>query len=319
MCQEGILLFEILGGKVYAYGAALSIGVLLAVCLMYFGCFPRAYAPADDRPCAVMLTLCILPFALIGARLMYCVTRLNGVMSDLGPAFIPKLWFGGYSIVGAMLGGTLGAWLYARAKKLSFAKLLDAAIPGALLVIAIARGAEAFTSQGLGDIMDSEALCFFPFGVGDEWGDFYIPVFFWEALAALCILIYALLRQQKGRLDGTALMALLLLCASQVFLESLREDDSIRFGFVRFNQLISVAGILGITLLLAHQRKTPRPVLTKRLIVFFVLVALMIGIEFALDKTMLNHVFLYAVMIASLSVCCRMAVTLPKAPQTAEA
>lgn len=319
MCQEGILLFEIFGAKVYAYGAALSLSVLLAVCLMHFCCFPRAYASCGSRPCAVMLTLCVLPFALIGARLVYCLTRLNGVMSDLGPAFIPKLWFGGYSIVGAMLGGTLGAWLYARGKKLNFARLLDAAVPAILLVIAIARGAEAFTSQGLGDILDSEALCFFPLGVGDEWGDFYIPVFFWEVLAALCILIYALLRQKKGQLDGTALTALLFLCASQVFLESLREDDSIRFGFVRFNQLVSVAGLLGILLLWAHQKKTPRPVLTKRLIVFFVLVVLMIGIEFALDKTMLNHVFLYAVMIASLSVCCWMAVTLPGARQTAEA
>lgn len=319
MCQEGILLFEIFGAKVYAYGAVLSLSVLLAVGLMHFYCFPRLYAASSDRPCAVMLTLCILPFALIGARLVYCLTRLNGVISDLGPAFIPRLWFGGYSIVGALLGGTLGAWLYARRKKLDFARLLDAAVPGVLLVIAIARGAEAFTNQGLGDILDSEALCFFPFGVGDEWGDFYIPVFFWEALAALCILLYALLRQKKGQMDGTALMALLFLCASQVFLESLREDDSIRFGFVRFNQLVSVAGILGITLLLAHQKKTPRAVLTKRLIVFFVLVVLMIGIEFALDKTMLNHVFLYAVMIASLAICCWMAITLPGARQTTEA
>ena len=88
---------------------------------------------------------------------------------------------------------------------------------------------------------------------------------------------------------------------------------------MRFNQLVSVAGLLGILLLWAHQKKAPRPVLTKRLIVFFVLVVLMIGIEFALDKTMLNHVSLYAVMIASLSVCCWMAVTLPGARQTAEA
>lgn len=63
MCQEGILLFEIFGAKVYAYGAVLSLSVLLAVGLMHFYCFPRLYAASSDRPCAVMLTLCILPFA----------------------------------------------------------------------------------------------------------------------------------------------------------------------------------------------------------------------------------------------------------------
>lgn len=319
MHPEGLLLFEALGAKVYAYGAALSLSVLLAVGLMHFWCFPRAYAAGEKRPCAAALTLCVLPCGLIGARLVYCLTRLNGAVADLGLAFIPQLWFGGYSIVGAMLGGALGVWLYARGSKLKLATLLDAAIPAVLLVIAVARGAEAFTSEGLGDVLDSENLCFFPFGLADEYGDFYIPVFFWEALAALCILIYTLLRQRKGHLDGAALMGLLLLCASQVFLESLREDDSIRFGFVRFNQLVSAAGLLGILLLWAHQKKTPRPVLTKRLIVFFVLVVLMIGIEFALDKTMLNHVFLYAVMITSLIVCCRLAITLPGQRQTAEA
>ena len=72
-------------------------------------------------------------------------------------------------------------------------------------------------------------------------------------------------------------------------------------------------------LLLAHSRKTPRPVLAKRLIGFFLLVLLMIGIEFALDKTPWNHVLLYGVMIAALCGCVALTSGLPKAAQSSAA
>lgn len=315
MNETPVVLFTLFGFPIYAYGAALATSIGLGLLLCH-RCFKRSFS---NPPQADALALWVIPAALLGARVVYCLARLDGIIADLSGSFVYKLWLGGYSIVGALLGGVLGAWFFARRKRLALMKLLDAAAPGALLVIALCRGAECFTAQGLGDLVENPALCFFPFGVADMYGDFYIPVFFWEGLAALGIMLWALHRIRQGRAQETASLALLLLCACQVFLESLREDDSLRFGFVRFNQLASVVGILGVMLLLAHSRKTPRPVLAKRLIGFFLLVLLMIGIEFALDKTPWNHVLLYGVMIAALCGCVALTSGLPKADQSSAA
>ena len=315
MNETPVVLFTLFGFPIYAYGMALALSIVLGL-LLCRRCFKRCFS---DSPQADALALWVIPAALLGARLVYCLARLDGIVADLGGSFVYQLWLGGYSIVGALLGGILGAWLFARRKRISFMKVLDAAAPGALLVIALCRGAECFTAQGLGDLVENPALCFFPFGIADVYGDFYIPVFFWEGLAALGIMLWALHRLRQGRTRETALLSLLLLCACQIFLESLREDDSLRFGFVRFNQLAAAIGMLGVMLLLAHGRKTPRPALAKRLIGFFLLVLLMIGIEFALDKTPWNHVLLYGVMIAALCGCVVLTSGLPKAAQSAAA
>ena len=294
--NEGIFLFRFLGLDIYAYGAILALAVLLGVIALRFS-LRAAFAP-HNRPSALSLSLWMLPLALLGARLVYCLVQVTYIAADLGWSFVWKLWYGGYSLVGALLGGALGAWLCAKRGGFDAQKLMGACVPSAALVLALARLGEFTTDQGLGDYVES--LRFFPFAVINEYGEAFIPVFFYEALTALVIGIWAFGKLQKKDGSNVALLSLIWLSSSQVLWESLREDSFLRFGFVRFNQLCAVVALLGV--LLAFLARSGRSARDKALrIAGFVVGALaLVAIEFALDKSTIDTVVLYAVMTATL-------------------
>lgn len=98
---------------------------------------------------------------------------------------------------------------------------------------------------------------------------------------------------------------LLLLGATQIFLESHREDECIRFGFVRFAQLaaiVVIAAVFAYRLVLRVRRHGWSGGTITRIAAFVLMIALCVGIEFALDKSSINNHLLYAVMAAGLAV-----------------
>ena len=245
--------------------------------------------------------------AVIGGRLVYCLTQWEFILVDLGgAAFMAQPWQGGYNMYGALLGGLAGVLIYARATKKPADALLDLAAPGAALAICAGRLGEAFTSQGLGAYVDSEALQRFPFAVENLWGDWQLPVFVSEAAAALVTMIVCLCLVRGGRRPAgrvaEVFFALISLC--QIMLESLRADEFIRFGFVKFNML-AAAVVLGALIGLSVWRQVKRggwkPWQILRLILFAATILVVILIEFALDKSPIDNRLLYAVMALMLT------------------
>ena len=97
-------------------------------------------------------------------------------------------------------------------------------------------------------------------------------------------------------------LALISLC--QILLESLRADEFIRFGFVKFNML-AAAVVLGCVIGLSVWRQVKRggwkPWQIIRLILFVATIGVVILIEFALDKSPIDNRLLYAVMALMLT------------------
>lgn len=260
---------------------------------------------------SLSLSLATMLGALLGGRIVYCLTNLSFILVDLGGAgFIPQLWQGGYTLYGAVLGGGAGAWLYAKAARQKPARMLDLAAAGGAIALAFERMGEKFTSQGLGEYLWEETWCRFPFAVQSVYGDWQIPVFFYEALAALVIFIVLCCMVNKSRAGRTAETFIILLGVTQIILESLREDEFIRFGFVRFSQLaaaITMAFVIfpRIYRMVKQGGWTPWQVI--RLVLFLLGIVTIILIEFALDKSTIDNVILYFVMAGTLIV---MAVTM---------
>ena len=124
--------------------------------------------------------------------------------------------------------------------------MADVAAPGAALALCVIRLGDYFTGQGLGHYVEEEALQRFPFAVQNLYEDWQQPVFLFEALAALVICL-VLLGSRKARRPGAlGERLLLLLGATQIFLESHREDECIRFGFVRFTQVAAIVIIAAV-------------------------------------------------------------------------
>ena len=299
--NELVILFSVGPLPVTAYALCLTLGALLgALVTVALG---RRRLGLDA---SLSLCLTVLPCALIGARLLYFLTNLQYIQIDLGyplGSFLWQLWEGGYTLYGAVLGGLAGVWLYARFTRKPFAVLIDLTAPGAALALALARLGECFTSQGLGKIIDSESLHFFPLAVQDVWGDWAMPVFFYEALAAAIIAVIAWQVLRRG--GPAAEVAIVLLGLQQVILESWRMDEFIRFGFVRFNQIVSavlMAAVLALRIARAVHSRGWSAWQTLRIILYLVGIGVIIAIEFALDKSTIDNRLLYVVMAGTLAV-----------------
>ena len=204
-----------------------------------------------------------------------------------------------------MLGAALGIWLYGRVTRRSPGKLADVAAPGAALALCVIRLGDYFTGQGLGHYVEEEALQRFPFAVQNLYEDWQQPVFLFEALAALVICLVLLGSREARRPGALGERLLLLLGATQIFLESHREDECIRFGFVRFTQvaaIVIIAAVFAYRLVLRVRSRGWSGGTVARMVVFVLMIALCVGIEFALDKSSINNHLLYAVMAAGLAV-----------------
>ena len=291
-------LFSLFGISLYPFGLCVALGALAAAALLCLS-YGRAGWPTGE---ALRFALLCLPCAYLGARLGYCAVRSGFLFVDFGASFLWRVELGGFSLAGASLGLLLAAWVFARRANRPFARALDLAMPAALLALACERVAERFTLAGLGDYVDDALWQRFPFAVPDVYGDWRLPVFAWEALAALALCLLAFVGLRRARRDGdAALWNMALLGATQILLESLRRDDFLRFGFVRVNQLWGVALLLMAALRWLARAKLSRPRRCAALLGYAAGVGALVLVEFALDKSPIGNGWLYAAMALALA------------------
>ena len=236
----------------------------------------------------------VLPFVLAGALLLghmwwvlFCppaYTAESGVLSRM-----LRIWEGGYTLYGALVGGALGAIIGCRACRLSVLDTLDALAPGACAALIFCRLGEYFTLQGFGSPVDEESLHFLPvsfcvadYGYFQEW---YFAVWAWEAIAALVILIALLIRAKKAPRGHQTILFVTALGTSQILLEQMRRDDFVRLNpFVRLSQIVALISLVAVLAALFIRR---RPARKKVLASIFVLVLASLAVvaaEFVFDK-----------------------------------
>ena len=207
----------------------------------------------------------LLPSVILGALIvghlvwvLFCPYEFEADEGKLWMILRP--WQGGYTLYGALLGGALGALIAGKVSGVKWAEALDALAPGACAVIVFARIGEVFTGEGFGQAAEVEWTHFFPMsfcsysdGSFEEWT--YI-VWFWEALAALILLI-ALLRREKKALPGhQAALFLTGLGTSQILLEQMRRDYYLRIiVFVRVTQLAALITLVALFITILVREK----------------------------------------------------------------
>jgi phosphatidylglycerol:prolipoprotein diacylglycerol transferase len=190
--------------------------------------------------------------AILGGHLVYSLAFFPALEVDYGGySFIARLHEGGSTLFGAVFFVMLACYLLAKHWHVRTADLMDAAAPGAAVAICVGRIAEYFNGQGLGQAVEDAAFQRFPFAVctymDEEWSEWYLAVFVFEAAAGLILFAALLLLRRRtlrpGFLSGFFLSAF---CASQIFLEQLRADDCIRFGFVRLTQICGLVVLVAL-------------------------------------------------------------------------
>lgn len=270
--------------------------VAAAACgLAFFMLYRPGTLMAPSRRLAAGLLAVLL--GVLGARLFYFFARLQYLVPMYGWGHVTDLAPQGLAFGGAVLGVLGAGWLTSRLTRVPADPLLDRLVPAALLTLALARAGEYTVHIGEGPYVQNAALQFFPLAIRNEWGEWYFAIFVLEALCALAVLLWMLGRRgwPAGRAWRRALLYLLL---TQVLCESLRAE-SLRWGFVRVHQLFAVL-VAFVLLLEKLRRRGARPWL--RIGLFLLGTAVLIGIEFALDKwPAAPHWALYLVMAATLA------------------
>jgi len=205
------------------YGICIATGLLLAV---LYGCI-RAKQFGFRQDDILDGVLWVVPFAILCARLYYCVFKWELYKDD--PISILYIWEGGLAIYGGIIGAAVGVTGYCLIKKLSLPALLDLVALGFLIGQGLGRWGNFFNREAFGAETESflrMGLFLQPDRSFSYTERFYHPTFFYESVWNLAgfVLLHFLSRRRKY--DGQiALGYAAWYGLGRTFIEGLRTDS----------------------------------------------------------------------------------------------
>ena len=230
--------------SIHLYGVIIAMGLMLAV--VYACKRSRQFGlTVDDLTDGV---LWIVPFAILCARLYYCIFQWDSYKSN--PISILYIWEGGLAIYGGVIGAAIGILVFAKVKKVKVGAVLDITSLGFLIGQSIGRWGNFFNREAFGEETDS----FLRMGLTKiSTGEtiYYHPTFLYESLwnAAGFLLLHFL--SKKRKYDGQiALGYLAWYGLGRTFIEGLR-TDSLYWGNFRVSQMLAaITCFCGVALLM---------------------------------------------------------------------
>lgn len=245
---------------VHWYGIMIMLGVIFASIIAY----REAKRRGEDPDHVWQLFPWVLISGIVGARVGWVVASLGDPrMSD--PANWFKIWEGGLSIHGSIIGAAIAIAIYCRRYRISFFKWADIIAPGLALGQAIGRWGNYFNQEAFGSPTD------LPWGIpisvdrqrevaGQVYGENvrFHPTFAYEMIWDLLNfgLLMWLGRQKRIRLkEGDILWVYLIFYSvGRYFIEGIRVDSA-RFIDFKTPQIISIVLIiLGVVMLILRHR-----------------------------------------------------------------
>ncbi len=257
------------------YGIIIMFGVLVATFLARW----MLNKMGKDGDMVWDALIWVLIFGVIGARLYHVLTpsKYSGITPAYyfeNPIRILTTWEGGLGIPGAVAGGGLGLYIFARRRNVSFGMLADAVAPGLALAQAIGRWGNYVNKELFGGLTDLPWGIQIPMQIlppqqvqdiqaladklGFEAPLTFHPLFLYESLYNLLnagILLFLWSRYRERMKDGDLfLIYLIIYPIGRFILEYMRLDYVDYFG-VNFNQMfmLVIALVSAVILFLRHR------------------------------------------------------------------
>lgn len=236
--------------NIYFYGIIIAVGLLLAV--IYGLRRSKQFGIRDDD--ILDGVICIVPIAIICARLYYCIFSWEEFSSD--PVSVLYIWNGGLAIYGGVLGAAAGVAVFCKIKKIKLPALLDLVCLGFLIGQCIGRWGNFFNREAFG----AETDCFIRMGLYNMYTGkttYHHPTFLYESLWNLVGFIGLHLLSKRRKYDGQiALGYVAWYGLGRAFIEGLR-TDSLYLGSLRVSQVLAgVSCIAAVAVLVfMHFRK----------------------------------------------------------------
>ena len=295
---EEAVIVDLFGIKMYAFGAYVALGAVFALTVLFFSGHMLSLKPGTAPLTFVVSAVC----GILVSRISFCL--LNRELGRMTPlSFWPQLAGGGFSMFGLIGGIYTGGVISAKIMKERIGKVIDSLSLAVLPLIAAERfGESRIEDFDISRPLDNTFLSgsFLATG-GDEP---CLATYYVASAAAVALFLALTFRLVRKKRQGDLTVAFLLLFgASAIITESLRYDRFLSISFVGLQQ-IAAALMLAMGIILAARRSNrPKSVLSVAAMLSIPLMAgIVIGLEFALDRTTWNKILIYALMILTVSI-----------------
>ncbi|MGV2621536.1 prolipoprotein diacylglyceryl transferase [Halobacillus sp. ACCC02827] len=205
-----------------------------------------------------------IPAAIICARAYYVLFEWDRYAG--GPWWkVFAVWEGGIAIHGGLIGAVLTAYLYTRAKKLSFWQMADIAAPSIILGQAIGRWGNFMNQEAHGGPVSesfyNNYMQYLPDFINQQMcieGTVYHPTFLYESLWSIIGFILLLILRHKfdPRRGEVFLSYVIWYSIGRYFIEGMRTDSLYLFAEIRTAQFISIVLIVLSVILIIYRRKS---------------------------------------------------------------
>lgn len=166
------------------YGALIALGAFISYMLIDY----ESKRKKMDQGRIESIVFWVLVSGLFGARIGYAVQNVSYFLEF--PQDLLKLYQGGLSIHGALIGGIIALGVCARTYRTSFMKIANIVSPPVLIAIAIGRWGNFFNQEIIGRPTDiSWKMYVSPLNrpEGFEAVNFFHPVFLYESFALIAV------------------------------------------------------------------------------------------------------------------------------------
>jgi prolipoprotein diacylglyceryl transferase len=252
--------FELGPIRVHFYSLFILIGIALAI---WIG--SRRFRQRGGQAGVILdIALWAVPFGIVGGRIFHVLTHWDYYFyagADLSKVF--AVWEGGLAIFGALLLGSVGAFIGARTAGIKFLAFADAIAPGVLVAQAVGRIGNYFNNELFGlpttlpwGLEISTANPAYPAGL--PAGVLFHPTFLYELIWNLMGFAVLIWLDRKLKLRWGQMFAAYLITYSigRAFIESIRIDPSEIFFGLRTNVWSAIFGIaIGVALFVWSRRK----------------------------------------------------------------
>ena len=276
--------FSLLGLQGYSYGLCAACGAALFLIGMQM-----AGRKLPKGTTGVFGVLGIL-LGIVFARALYCAVNWNDFAYNYeNPMLVFRFFDGGLSMVGLIAGLLLAGVLTAKLVKTNTARVMDAmAVPFGLLIWGLRLG-EQFTELGVGAAVDESFLTaklpwlFLESRMG-VMVEYRLNVWLYEMVIGLVLFAVGVrcFDRLQNHPGDAAIVVFSLYGASQILLESMRDDGHMLIIFLRVGQLGAFllpavcSGILS-------RRVKDKKLVAIAWIVIVVCVGAVAALEFSLD------------------------------------
>ena len=294
--------FTLLGQPVTGFGLGMAGAMLLMLAVMGGWCHARK----QDDGVFIRFAALAVPLTLLCSRVLFVLADCTYYLTTLSnPALALRFWDGGYSLMGAVLGFMLAAWLSEKIMRLPGKPLLDGAALALPLGILVERLCEPGTDMGLGKAIATPAFMFL--GVEDPLtGEWVHPVFYYEAAVAGILFVVLLICAVRGKKTAGNLLGIftVLFAATQIFFECMRNDNHMVVHFVPVQQvaeLLMLLTVLGCWTKRMAKKGTKKSQIMLIWLVVIACVALTVFMEFRIDRGSMKLLY-YSVIALCMAV-----------------